>query len=63
MAATVTTKNKTETKTIKYRIEEPKDAMKFMSILAKNGYWCVLSADEEEGEDHGHKDNNRGKDN
>ena len=59
MACTVTTKNKSETKTIKYRIEEPEDARLFMNILAKNGYWCVLSADEEEGEDHGHKNNNR----
>ena len=62
MFYTVTTKNKSETKTIKYRIEEPKDAknaMKVMSILAKKGYWCVLSSDEEEKEDHGHKDNNR----
>ena len=57
MACTVTTKNKSETKTIKYRIEEPRDAMKFMSILAKYGYWCVLSADEEEGEEHGYKNN------
>ena len=57
MACTVTTKNKSETKTIKYRIEEPRDAMKFMSILAKNGYWCVLSADEKEGEEHGYKNN------
>ena len=59
MAYTVTTKNKSETKTIKYRIEQPEDARLFMNILAKNGYWCVLSADEEEGENHGYKDNNR----
>lgn len=57
MACTVTTKNKSETKTIKYRIEQPEDARMFMNILAKNGYWCVLSADEEEGEEHGYKNN------
>lgn len=59
MACTVTTKNKTETKTIKYRMDDGRDAMEFMKILSKYGYWCVLSADEEEGVDHGHKDNNR----
>jgi len=59
MAVTVTTKNKSETKTIKYRIEQPEDVRLFMNILAKNGYWCVVSADEEEGEDHGYKDNDR----
>lgn len=57
MARTVTTKNKSETKTIKYRIEQPEDARLFMNILAKNGYWCVLSADEEEGEEHGYENN------
>lgn len=59
MAYTVTTKNKSETKTIKYRIDSGEDVRLFMNILAKNGYWCVLSADEEEGEEHGYKDNNR----
>lgn len=57
MACTVTTKNKSETKTIKYRIEQPEDMRLFMNILAKNGYWCVLSGDEEEGDDHGYKNN------
>ena len=59
MAYTVTTWNKTETKTIKYRIKDAADVRIFMNILAKNNYGCVLSADEEEGEDHGHKDNDR----
>ena len=59
MACTVTTKNKSETKTIKYRIEQPEDMRLFMNILAKNGYWCVVSAAEKEGEDHGYKDNKR----
>lgn len=59
MSYTVTTKNKSETKTIKYRIDKAEDARAFMNILAKNGYWCVLSGDEKEGENHGHQDNNR----
>lgn len=59
MPYTVTTKNKAETKTIKYRIDTAEDTRAFMNILAKNGYWCVLSADEEDTEDHGYKYNNR----
>ena len=59
MPYTVTTKNKTEARTIKYRIDKAEDVRAFMSILAKNGYWFVLSADEEDTEDHGYKDNNR----
>lgn len=59
MACTVTTRNKTGTKSIKYRIDKAEDARLFMNILSRYGYGFVLSADEEEGDDHGYKDNDR----
>ena len=57
MARTVKVWNKTKTKFIKFRFEDYNDAAALMRIFARNSYDFVLYGDEEEGEDHGYKDN------
>lgn len=50
--------NKTGNKWIKFRMEM-QDIRTLWNLLAKYGYGFVLSADEEEGDNHGYKDNIR----